>query len=562
MPTARSWIFQATPATTDLPVELRSGDELSWLIRRYGRELQAGDHVYYWQAGRDAGVYGVGRVQEVNARQGQGRYAVRTTHDRALFAPITRAELRADPALVDLAVLRQPRGTVFPLTPAQAIALAQRAGEAADALVVPAARVVRGQLRLSSPADADAMAAVLARRAHGEDVLALLIVEGNICEVRRVETARRRRDGDVALRLSGAVPMPIPALPAGTLAAASEEGAAIFVALPVYADAAQRGPASAVAEAPAAYGTALFAPAASAVRGELDLPGAIVAQLVAAVNAGRHVVLMGLPGTGKTTLAIGLARAAQGAGLTNGYLLATATGDWTTFDTIGGLVPSADGTLRFAEGVVLRALREDRWLILDELNRADIDRAFGPLLTVLAGAAVDLPTVTVDGRPLRIEPAHERGGLDADGAVYRVGRHWRIIGTMNTLDRAALFSFSLAFARRFAFVLAPAPDSAATVALVRERVALDAAGLEFVERVLQASPRSLGPAIILDTARYMAERAGPLARAEAVGSLILPQYEGLDAATVTAFVDALTPALGRDGAAVLRSYVAAWYGEG
>jgi MoxR-like ATPase len=333
------------------------------------------------------------------------------------------------------------------------------------------------------------------------------------------------------------------------------------VALPAYTGAPERGPASVVAEAPAMYVAARFAPPASEVRGALELPDATVAQLIAATNAGRHVVLMGLPGTGKTTLAIGLARAAQVAGLTKGYLLATATGDWTTFDTIGGLVPSADGALRFAEGVVLRALREDRWLILDELNRADIDRAFGPLLTVLAGAAVDLPAAGVEGRSLRIEPGHEGSGLSADGAVYRVGRHWRIVGTMNTLDRAALFSFSLAFARRFAFVLVPAPDVTSTVALVRARVALDEAGLAFVERLLQASPRPLGPAIILDAARYIAERSGPLARAEAAGSLILPQYEGLDVATVTAFVEALAPSLGPDGAAVLRSYVAAWYGE-
>lgn len=560
MPTARSWIFQTTPATTDLSAELRSGDELSWSIRRYGRELQAGDHVYYWQAGRDAGIYGVGRIQEVAPRQGQGGYAVRTTHDRALFAPITRAELRADPALVDLAVLRQPRGTVFPLTPAQAITLAQRAGETHDVLALPAERVVRGRVRLSPPADADAMAAVLARRSRGEDVLALLVVDGVVAEARRVETARRRRNGELEVRLSGAMAIPIPSLPPDTRTAVSE-GAAIFMALPAYAGAPERGLTRALAEAPAAYVAVRFAPSVAEVRGELDLPDATAAQLVAATNAGRHVVLMGLPGTGKTTLAIGLARAAQAAGLTNGYLLATATGDWTTFDTIGGLVPSADGVLRFAEGVVLRALREDRWLILDELNRADIDRAFGPLLTVLAGAAVDLPTVTVEGHPLRIEPGHERGGLDADGAVYRVGRHWRLIGTMNTLDRAALFSFSLAFARRFAFVLVPAPDIASTVALVRERVALDDAELAFVERLLQSSPRPLGPAILLDAARYITERAGPLARAEAVGSLILPQYEGLDAATVTAFVEALAPSLGPDGAAALRSYVAAWYGE-
>jgi hypothetical protein len=38
--------------------------------------------------------------------------------------------------------------------------------------------------------------------------------------------------------------------------------------------------------------------------------------------------------------------------------------------------------------------------------------AFGPLLTVLLGRPVDLPTVTVDRRPARIEPvaAQSRDG--------------------------------------------------------------------------------------------------------------------------------------------------------
>jgi hypothetical protein len=37
---------------------------------------------------------------------------------------------------------------------------------------------------------------------------------------------------------------------------------------------------------------------------------------------------------------------------------------------------------------------------------------FGPLLTVLSGGPVDLPTVTVEGRPVRIEPvaAQSRDG--------------------------------------------------------------------------------------------------------------------------------------------------------
>ena len=225
-------------------------------------------------------------------------------------------------------------------------------------------------------------------------------------------------------------------------------------------------------------------------------------------------------------------------------------------------MPAQDGTLRFAEGVALRALRENRWLVLDELNRADIDKAFGPLLTVLSGGPVDLPTITVDGRPVRIEPVAAPSGLSEDGRTYRAGPGWRIIATMNTLDRAALFSFSLAFARRFAFVLVPAPSPAALLALVQRRVPLDQAAVAMIERLLQVTPRPLGPAIVLDAARYMAARADPAALVEALGAFVLPQFEGLDHATLIAFVRDVAPALGTGDEATLREHVRALYGEG
>ena len=63
--------------------------------------------------------------------------------------------------------------------------------------------------------------------------------------------------------------------------------------------------------------------------------------VAAAIQAGKHVILTGPPGTAKTTLAeITCALAAQ-ADLCDGYVLTTATADWTTYETIGGLQPSA-----------------------------------------------------------------------------------------------------------------------------------------------------------------------------------------------------------------------------
>ncbi|MFT3768307.1 MAG: AAA family ATPase [Minicystis sp.] len=278
--------------------------------------------------------------------------------------------------------------------------------------------------------------------------------------------------------------------------------------------------------------------------GHLDLPASVIERACAALASDKHLLLVGPPGTGKTELAVALGEAARAGGFCEGVLTATASGDWTTYDTIGGYAIAPGGALRFRPGVFLSAIERRAWLLVDELNRADVDRAFGELLTVLSGRDASAPFALPDGRLVCVGPSPR--------ATHRVPPSFRLLATMNTWDRAALFRLSYAVQRRFAIVHVGAPDDAAYARLLERHARegdappLDDASLAALLRLFSAAGllahRPIGPAIALDMVRYLRRRGEPgEGLAEAFTMYLLPQLEGLapDAATaIWALLDA------------------------
>ncbi|OYR82087.1 hypothetical protein DJ84_11325 [Halorubrum ezzemoulense] len=297
-----------------------------------------------------------------------------------------------------------------------------------------------------------------------------------------------------------------------------------------------------------------------------ELGDTIIEQIQAALQAGDHIILTGPPGTGKTEIVDRVVQslADQYPYLYSGAELTTATADWSTFDTVGGYMPTktsgddADTNLAFTPGIILNRLKDTQTgvqsnepVIIDELNRADIDKAFGQLFTLLSGQSVQLP-FTRNNREIELLTTDHLDGLPAEHQ-YVVPDSWRIFATMNTYDKTSLYEMSYAFMRRFAFIRVPAPeftpgdDEAARSELTSEMNAYinawegidpsdeerDAIGQVWKHTNHAVDDRSIGPAIVRDMLAYVINRRTTAADdlservTEAVISYILPQLEGV-----------------------------------
>ena len=180
----------------------------------------------------------------------------------------------------------------------------------------------------------------------------------------------------------------------------------------------------------------------------------------------------------------------------------------------------------------VEAIETGKWLVIDELNRSNFDRAFGQLFTVLSGSAVVLPfRRSGQIKPISLVPH----GVEPPGETdpIRLPASWRIIATMNALDKHLLFDMSYALMRRFAFIEVTTPPDWAYEKL------LDGDG-EIVKKLLPLRQlNNLGPAIYVDAQRYVARRSrDDISESRLLFELFyaffLPQFEGIDEHTAVA----------------------------
>ena len=210
-----------------------------------------------------------------------------------------------------------------------------------------------------------------------------------------------------------------------------------------------------------------------AVASKMAIEKEILLDIVSSLAAGASIVIYGPPGTGKTMLSEKLARIFSCQSET-----VTATADWSTFDTIGGIKVRSEAGMEVLEpgnGCITRAVLtcanvitnhmvdtttpQAHWLIIDELNRANMDAAFGAMFTALDHERRELPLDFHD------EASRRR--------IY-IPKCFRIIGTMNTYDKNFLFRISYGLTRRFSYKLLTIPRGNEGLQREKEEVARQA----------------------------------------------------------------------------------------
>ncbi|MCC5895575.1 MAG: AAA family ATPase [Alkalibacterium sp.] len=289
-------------------------------------------------------------------------------------------------------------------------------------------------------------------------------------------------------------------------------------------------------------------------------------QVRTALVQGKNIIFTGPPGTGKSKLAKEVADFYQAE-----FKMVTASSNWSTYETLGGYHPNKENELQFKPGLFLSCVKDtvtndniNQWLIIDELNRADIDKAFGSFFSVVTGDTISLPFEADNNQLIRLQPETSEQSKAPQEHVYVYPEHWRLIATMNTADKSSLFELSYAFMRRFAFINIGVPKNITTELVKHYLTTWVITDYAFSSELAQIwslinTCRKMGPAIIKDIATYTAAEPN---FTDALLLYVMPQLEGMLREDINRFIDTLKQEMREHiDANILNEFVDDFYGD-
>lgn len=157
----------------------------------------------------------------------------------------------------------------------------------------------------------------------------------------------------------------------------------------------------------------------------------LVERVLRHLKSGKHVILVGAPGVGKSVLAKRILSIFGKQVTGNEGIISVASPEWTRRELIGGV----NLQNQFDEGYVVKAAKNNQWLLIDEFNRADINKAFGEMF------------LAIEDNKIKLRP-----GEGSDDTI-NIPLNFRMIGTMNDFDKNLLLTeLSYGLITRFAFI--------------------------------------------------------------------------------------------------------------